>query len=111
MGWWVAERGDPLSYAGPTEVNQDAAKRVAIARSTASPGTVFQVRYHINANAPAEVRWEAVNGRLTEGTGNANAEKSAEPSATERSDAGPAAPVAPKPETRSTWQSIRRWFT
>ena len=71
MGWWVAEKGAPLAYAGPTEINQEAAKRVALAKSSANAGTVFQVRYHMNANAPAEIRWEAVNGQLTEVTGDA----------------------------------------
>ena len=69
MGWWIAEKGAPLAYLGPTEVNQEAAKTKALAKSTANPGTVFQVRYHMNANAPAEVRWEAVDGGLTEVTG------------------------------------------
>jgi hypothetical protein len=69
VGWWIAEKGAPLAYLGPTEVNQEAAKTKALAKSTANPGTVFQVRYHMNANAPAEVRWEAVEGGLTEVTG------------------------------------------
>jgi hypothetical protein len=69
VGWWVAEKGAPLAFVGPTEISQDAAKRVALAKSTASPGRVFQVRYHVNANAVAEVRWMAVNGTVTEVTG------------------------------------------
>ena len=71
MGWWVAEKSAPSVLVGPTEVGQDAAKRVALAKSTANPGTVFQVRYHANANAPTEVRWEAANGTMTEVTGDA----------------------------------------
>ena len=27
MGWWVAEKGAPLAYVGPTEINEEAAKR------------------------------------------------------------------------------------
>jgi hypothetical protein len=69
VGWWVAEKDAPLAYLGPTDVNQEAAKTKALAKSKANPGTVFQVRYHMNANAPAEVRWEAVDGGLTEVTG------------------------------------------
>jgi hypothetical protein len=69
MGWWVAVKGDPLAFVGRTEISQDAAKTVALAKSSASPGTTFQVRYHMNVNAPAEVRWAAVDGRITEVTG------------------------------------------
>ena len=69
MGWWVAEKGAPLAYVGPTEINEEAAKRVALAMSRANPGTVFQVRHHMNANAPTEVRWEVVDGGVLEGTG------------------------------------------
>jgi hypothetical protein len=76
VGWWVAVKGAPLALLGSTEVSQDAAKRVALAKSQANPGTVFQVRYHANANAPTEVRWEAVDGRVTELGG--GAAKSAE---------------------------------
>ena len=68
MGWWVAVRGAPLPLLGPTELNQEAAKSKAVAKSKAKPGTVFQVRYHVNANAPTEVRWEALDGHLTEVT-------------------------------------------
>jgi hypothetical protein len=71
VGWWVAAKGTPLPLLGPTEINQEAAKRVALEKSQARPGTVFQVRYHANANAPTEVRWEALNGRVTEVTGDA----------------------------------------
>ena len=69
--WWVAVKGAPLALLGPTEINQEVAKRVALAKSQAHPGTVFQVRYHANANAPTEVRWLAVDGRITEVTGDA----------------------------------------
>ncbi len=69
VGWWVAVKGDPLAFVGRTEISQEAAKGVALANSTASPGVAFQVRYHVNANAPAEVRWSAVNGTVTEVTG------------------------------------------
>lgn len=71
MGWWVAEKGTPLTFPGRTEINEEAAKRVAIAQSEANPGIVFEVRYHVNANAPTRVRWEAVDGRVTEVTGDA----------------------------------------
>ena len=66
VGWWVAEKGMPLAFPGHTEINEEAAKRVAFAQSEANPGIVFQVRYHVNANAPTRVRWEAVDGRVTE---------------------------------------------
>lgn len=46
-------KGAPRALLGPTEVSQDAAKRVALAKSKASPGTVLQVRY---ANAPTTRR-------------------------------------------------------
>ena len=68
MGWLVAEKGASLACLGPTEINEEAAKSVALAQSEANPGFVFQVRYHVNANAPAEVRWEALNGQIIEGT-------------------------------------------
>jgi hypothetical protein len=71
VAWWVAEKGAALDFLGPTEVNQDAAKRSAIAKSKAKPGTVFQVRYRVNANGSPEVHWEAVDGTLTEITGSA----------------------------------------
>jgi hypothetical protein len=69
LAWWIAEKGAPLELSGRTEVNQEAAKRGAIAQSSAKPGAVFQVRYHVNANAPAEVRWEAKDGEMVEITG------------------------------------------
>ena len=69
MAWWIAEKGTPLEYLGATEVNQEAAKRAAVARSTAKPGTIVQVRYRVNANATTEVRWLAIDGTLTEVTG------------------------------------------
>ena len=71
VGWWVAKKDAPLAYVGPTEINEEAAKRAALAKSQANPGTVFQVRHHMNANAPTEVRWEAKDGRVTEGSGSA----------------------------------------
>ena len=71
MGWWVAEKGAALAFPGRTEINEETAKSVALAKSKANPGGVFQVRYHVNANAPTEVRWEAVDGRVTEVTGDA----------------------------------------
>jgi hypothetical protein len=69
VGWWVAEKGAPLAFPGRIEINEEAARRVALAQSDANPGIVFQVRYHVNANAPTNVRWEAVDGRVTEVTG------------------------------------------
>ncbi len=69
MAWWVAEKGASLDFLGPTEVNQEAAKRSAIAKSKGKPGTVFQVRYRVNANGAAEVHWEATDGALVEITG------------------------------------------
>lgn len=69
MAWWVAEKGSPLAFPSRTEISEEAAKRAAIAKSQSSPATVFHVRYHMNANAPIEVRWEAVDGRVTEVTG------------------------------------------
>jgi hypothetical protein len=69
VGWWVAQKGAPLVFPGHTEINEEAAKRVAVAHSQANRGIVFQVRYHVNANAPTTVRWEAVDGRVTEITG------------------------------------------
>jgi hypothetical protein len=114
VGWWVAEKGAPLAYVGPTEVNQEAAKRVALAKSKANPGTAFQVRYHMNANAPAEARWEALDGGLTEVT--VGEPKNAEQfrgNLDQSGNSGRPAPVVPKTEkeTTSIWQNIRRWFT
>jgi hypothetical protein len=71
VAWWVAEKGAPTELLGPTEISQEAAKRSAIARSKARPGAVFQVRYHVNANGATEVRWEVVDGNVTEVTGDA----------------------------------------
>jgi hypothetical protein len=71
VAWWVAEKGAPTELLGPTEISQEAAKRSALARSKAKPGTVFQVRYHVNANGATEVRWEVVDGNVTEVTGDA----------------------------------------
>ena len=71
MAWWIAEKGAPLEFLGATEVNQDAAKRNALAKSVARPGIVFQVRYRVNANGHPEVHWEALDGRLVEITGDA----------------------------------------
>lgn len=71
VAWWVAEKGAPTELLGPTEISQEAAKRSALARSKARPGTVFQVRYHVNANGATEVRWEVVDGNVTEVTGDA----------------------------------------
>jgi hypothetical protein len=71
VAWWIAEKGSPAEFLGPTEVNQDAAKRNALARSVAKPGTVFQVRYRVNANGHPEVQWEALDGKITEITGDA----------------------------------------
>ena len=69
MGWWIAERVSPLELRGRLEVSEAAAKAGAIAASEASPGTVYQVRYHVNANAPTEIRWEALNGQILDVTG------------------------------------------
>ena len=66
MGWWVVEKGAPAQFFGPTELNQEAAKRTALARSRANPGMVFEVRYHVNANAAPEARWEALDGTVRE---------------------------------------------
>lgn len=71
MGWWVADKGAPLAFPGRTEISEEAAKSVALAKSRSNPGTIFQVRYHANANAPTEVRWEALDGQVTEVTGDA----------------------------------------
>ncbi|HEY8089986.1 MAG TPA: hypothetical protein VIF09_19125 [Polyangiaceae bacterium] len=58
-----------MELRGTTEVSQEAAKKAAIAKSTAKPGAIFQVRYHANVNAPTEVRFEVVDGSVTEITG------------------------------------------
>jgi len=66
MAWWVAERGSEHELQGRIEVGEGAAKGRAVAMSERSPGKVFQVRYHVNANAPTEIRWEALNGKIVE---------------------------------------------
>lgn len=67
MGWWVAERGtSPSDVADTLEVNESAAKVRAVELSKHAPGTAFQVRYHANANAPTEMRWEALDGVLVQ---------------------------------------------
>jgi hypothetical protein len=66
MAWWIAERGSAEELVGPIEVSEAAAKIRALALSERTPGTPYQVRYHANANAPTEVRWEALNGRIIE---------------------------------------------
>jgi len=66
MAWWVAVRGTPLEAVGRIELNEGAAKDRATAQSKGHAGVVFQVRYHVNANAPTEVRWEALDGRIIE---------------------------------------------
>lgn len=71
VGWWVAEKSAALAYLGPTEVSEEAAKAAAIAKSKAKAGVAFQVRHHMNANAPTEIRWEAIDGQMTEVTGEA----------------------------------------
>jgi len=48
------------------ELNEAVAKERATSQSKGNPGVVFQVRYHVNANAPTEVRWEALDGRIIE---------------------------------------------
>jgi hypothetical protein len=64
MAWWIAERSKPPEVVDHLEVSELAAKNRAIAMSARDPGTAFQVRYHANANAPTEVRWEALNGLI-----------------------------------------------
>jgi hypothetical protein len=71
MAWWIAQKGSPLELLGRTEVSESAAKNGAVALSQRSPGTVFQVRYHVNANGKTEVAWEALDGRIVEITGDA----------------------------------------
>jgi hypothetical protein len=66
MAWWIAERGSPLELQGRIEIGEAAAKSGAIALSEQTPGTAFQVRYHVNVNAPTETKWEALNGALIE---------------------------------------------
>ncbi len=66
MAWWVAVRGSPLDAIGRFELNEAGAKDTAVGQSQRNPGVAFQVRYHVNANAPTEVRWEALDGRIIE---------------------------------------------
>jgi len=66
MAWWTAEKDSPMDLEGRIEVSEAAAKSRAVAMSASAPGKVFQVRYHANANAPTEIRWEALNGELNE---------------------------------------------
>jgi hypothetical protein len=66
MAWWIAEKDSALDEQGRLEVSEAAAKSRAIALSQSTPGTVYQVRYHTNANAPTEIRWEAVNGEISD---------------------------------------------
>ncbi len=66
MAWWVSVRGSPLEAIGRFEINEAAAKQRAMSQSERHPGVAFQVRYHVNANAPTEIRWEAVDGRIAE---------------------------------------------
>ncbi len=69
MAWWIAERGSSWEHLGGTEVNEEAAKRHAAEMSKAHPGVTYQARYRVNANAPPEVRWQAVDGVVAEVTG------------------------------------------
>jgi hypothetical protein len=71
MAWWIAEKGSPSEWLGPTEVSEAAAKSAALARSVRHPASCFQVRYRVNANGRTEVHWEAVDGQLFEVTGDA----------------------------------------
>jgi hypothetical protein len=71
LAWWIAEKGSQLELTGRNEVSEGSAKTKAIAASLQHPGVVYQVRYHVNANAPTEVRWEALDGNLSEITGEA----------------------------------------
>jgi hypothetical protein len=71
MAWWIAERSrspsDDVDH-DHLEVSESAAKIRATELSAQVPGTAFQVRYHANANAPTEIRWEALSGRIIEVT-------------------------------------------
>ena len=71
MAWWIAEKGSQLELLGRNEVSEDSAKNGAVAASKAHPGTIFQVRYRVNANGKTEVRWEALDGNIAEITGEA----------------------------------------
>jgi hypothetical protein len=69
MAWWIAEKGTPLEEEGKLEVSETAAKNRAVAQSQSHPGQAYEVRYHANANAPTEVKWEAVDGAIYVATG------------------------------------------
>jgi hypothetical protein len=71
MAWWIAEKNSPLDQLDQLEVSEASAKGRAVELSARTPGTAFQVRYHANANAPTEVRWEALEGQIVEITGDA----------------------------------------
>lgn len=71
MAWWVARKGSALPLEGRTEVSEGSAKEIALEMSRREGGAVYQVRYRTNANARTEVRWEALDGRLEEVTGDA----------------------------------------
>jgi hypothetical protein len=71
VAWWIAEKESEPELLGRTEVSEGSAKDAAVAMSQRTPGTVIQVRYRVNANARTEVRWEALDGRLQEVTGEA----------------------------------------
>jgi hypothetical protein len=71
VAWWIAEKGTQLELLGRNEVSETAAKNGATSMSQSNPGKTFQVRYRVNANGHTEVRWEALDGHLTEVTGNA----------------------------------------
>jgi hypothetical protein len=71
LAWWIAEKGTQLELLGRNEVSEASAKTGAVAASKAHPGTIFQVRYRVNANGMTEVRWEALDGNISEITGEA----------------------------------------
>jgi len=51
VAWWIAEKGAPLEFLGPTEVNQDSAKAQRAREVGGEARDVFQVRYRVvNAN-------------------------------------------------------------
>jgi hypothetical protein len=66
MAWWIAESSSPMELLDDLEVSEATAKARAVALSERMPGSAFQVRYHANANAKTEVRWEALDGHLIE---------------------------------------------
>jgi hypothetical protein len=55
-----------MEAVGRIELNEAAAKDRAVDQSKRHPGVAFQVRYHVNANAPTEVRWESLDGAIVE---------------------------------------------